>query len=58
VMHVQVALMGQGLFEGPIDGTVGPGTRAALRAFQQSHGLQVTGTITHQTLDALHVPSR
>jgi His-Xaa-Ser repeat protein HxsA len=58
VMHVQVALMGQGLFDGPIDGSVGPKTRAALRVFQESHGLTVTGSITPQTLDALHVPSQ
>lgn len=58
VMHVQVALMGQDLFDGPIDGEVGPKTRAALRAFQQRSGLPVTGTITPQTMDALHVPSQ
>ena len=58
VRRVQVALMGRGLFEGPIDGTVGLATRAALRQFQQSQGLAVTGTITAQTLDALHVPSQ
>ena len=58
VMHVQVALMGRGLFEGTIDGNVGPATRAALRQFQQSSGLSVTGTITTETLDALHVSSQ
>lgn len=58
VMRVQIALMGRGLFEGPIDGDVGPRTRNALRHFQQSQGFQVTGTITSQTLDALHVPSQ
>lgn len=58
VMHVQVALMGQGLFNGPIDGDVGPKTRAALRTFQENHGLTITGTITPQTLDALHVPAQ
>jgi His-Xaa-Ser repeat protein HxsA len=58
VMHVQVALMGQGLFDGPIDGQVGPKTRAALRTFQQTHNLAVTGTITSLTLDALQVPSQ
>jgi His-Xaa-Ser repeat protein HxsA len=58
VMHVQVALMGQGLFDGPIDGHVGPKTRAALRTFQQTHNLAVTGTITSLTLDALQVPSQ
>lgn len=57
VMHVQVALMGRGLYDGPIDGTVGPALRAALRQFQQGQGIEVTGTITPPTLDALHVPS-
>jgi His-Xaa-Ser repeat protein HxsA len=58
VMQIQVALMGRGVFNGPIDGSVGPATRAALRQFQQSQGLTVTGTITSETLDALHVPSQ
>ena len=58
VRRVQVALMGRGLFNGPIDGGVGLATRAALRQFQQSQGLTVTGTITSETLDALHVPSQ
>ena len=58
VMHVQVALMGQGLFDGPIDGNVGPKTRAAIRQYQENQGLTVTGTITPETLDSLHVPSQ
>jgi His-Xaa-Ser repeat protein HxsA len=58
VTRVQVALMGRGLFNGPIDGSVGVAMRAALRQFQQSQGLTVTGTITSDTLDALHVPSQ
>ena len=58
VMHVQVALLGRGLFDGPIDGVVGPKMRAALRKFQQEQGLLVTGTITPQTLDAMHVPTQ
>jgi peptidoglycan hydrolase-like protein with peptidoglycan-binding domain len=49
--------MGRGLFNGPIDGNVGVSTRTALRRFQQSQGLAVTGTITSETLDALRVPS-
>ena len=57
VKRVQVALMARGLFNGPIDGNVGVSTRAALRQFQQSQGLTVTGTITSETLDALRVPS-
>jgi His-Xaa-Ser repeat protein HxsA len=57
VRRVQIALMAQGFFNGPVTGTVGPQTRAALRAFQTSRGLGVTGTITPQTLDALRVSS-
>jgi His-Xaa-Ser repeat protein HxsA len=57
VRRVQIALMAQGFFHGPITGNVGPVTRAALRQFQQARGLGVTGTITPQTLDALMISS-
>ena len=40
---LQVALRAQGLYLGPIDAIVGPRTLAAVRAFQKSHGLPVTG---------------
>ena len=40
---LQVALRAQGLYLGPIDAIVGPRTRAAVRAFQRTHGLRVTG---------------
>lgn len=58
VLRVQTALLGQGIFNGPINGIVGPTTRAALRIFQSSHGLTATGTITPETLDALKVSSQ
>jgi len=57
VRRVQIALMARGFFNATITGTVGPATRAALRAFQTSAGLAVTGTITPQTLDALMIAS-
>lgn len=57
VKRVQIALLAQGFFNGPITGTVGPVTRAALRQFQTSRGLEATGTITPATLDALKVSS-
>ncbi|WP_443018059.1 peptidoglycan-binding protein [Sphingobium sp. SYK-6] len=57
VRRVQIGLMGQGEYRGIIDGDVGPATRAALRRFQTSHGLTVTGTITPQVLDALRIAS-
>ncbi|HKB93512.1 MAG TPA: peptidoglycan-binding protein [Gaiellaceae bacterium] len=40
---LQVALRAQGLYDGPIDAIVGPKTVSAIRAFQRTHGLRVTG---------------
>jgi LysM repeat protein len=40
---LQVALRAQGLYLGPIDAIVGPRTVAAVRRFQRTHGLHVTG---------------
>jgi LysM repeat protein len=40
---LQVALRAQGLYLGPIDAIIGPKTVAAVRAFQRTHGLRVTG---------------
>jgi soluble lytic murein transglycosylase-like protein len=40
---LQVALRAQGLYLGPIDAIIGPKTVAAVRAFQRSHSLRVTG---------------
>jgi peptidoglycan hydrolase-like protein with peptidoglycan-binding domain len=49
--------MARQLYDGTIDGVVGPKLRAALRKFQGQRSLSVTGTITPQTLDALMVSS-
>lgn len=57
VRRVQIALMAQDLYSGAIDGVVGAGLRSALRKFQKARGLDVTGTITPPTLDALMVSS-
>ncbi|MDX6400306.1 MAG: hypothetical protein QOF27_912 [Gaiellaceae bacterium] len=40
---LQVALRAQGLYLGPIDAIIGPKTVAAVRKFQQTHRLHVTG---------------
>jgi len=40
---LQVALRAQGLYLGPIDAIIGPRTVAAVREFQRTHGLRVTG---------------
>lgn len=58
VRRVQIALMAQDFYTGPINGVVAPGLRSALRKFQKDRGLDVTGTITPTTLDALMVSSQ
>lgn len=58
VRRVQLALLAQDLYAGSIDGVVGPALRSALRKFQKARGLDVTGTITPPTLDALMVSSQ
>src|SRR5438105_111225 len=40
---LQVALRAQGLYLGPIDAIIGPKTVAAVRRFQRTHGLHLTG---------------
>jgi LysM repeat protein len=50
---LQVALRAQGLYRGPIDAISGPATVAAVRVFQQSQGLPVTGLADARTRQAL-----
>ena len=52
-MRVQVELMRLGYYKGKIDGKMGPGTKEALRAFQQAQGLAVTGVLDNATLGKL-----
>jgi peptidoglycan hydrolase-like protein with peptidoglycan-binding domain len=42
---VQTVLTKQGYYRGPVDGTIGPGTSRAIRAYQRDHRLTPTGTI-------------
>jgi hypothetical protein len=53
IAGIQVALRAHGLYLGPIDGIAGPGTRAAIRAFQRKKGLQVDGLAGVRTRVAL-----
>src|SRR3954471_21934111 len=53
VAGLQVALRAWGLYDGPIDAIDGPGTRSAVRAFQQRAGLPVDGVAGRTTRTAL-----
>jgi len=39
-----------------VDGVMGPDTQAALRDYQQQHGLQPTGMLDAQTRTSLNLP--
>lgn len=52
IRSIQKALKEKGFDPGPVDGKMGPGTAAALKAFQSSHGLPV-GRLTKDTFRAL-----
>lgn len=53
--EVQTALRRRGHYHGPIDGDIGSGSRAAIRAYQRNHGLSVTGRIDSALLRSLRV---
>lgn len=50
---IQRILREQGHRPGPVDGIVGPWTRSALAAFQQSSGLPPTGRLDRATIERL-----
>lgn len=54
-VEVQSALRGRGYYRGPIDGDIGSGSRAAIRAYQRDRGLPVTGRIDSSLLRALRI---
>jgi len=53
VRNVQEKLLEEGIDPGPVDGILGPQTRAGLREFQRENGLTVTGRMDNETLSAL-----
>jgi peptidoglycan hydrolase-like protein with peptidoglycan-binding domain len=55
VKAAQQALKDQGLDPGPIDGKMGPKTKAALRDYQQKQGLKATGRLDTETASKLGV---
>jgi hypothetical protein len=50
---VQTALARRGYYAGQVDGVIGAETRNAIREFQRDNGLQVTGDINSQLVQAL-----
>jgi peptidoglycan hydrolase-like protein with peptidoglycan-binding domain len=53
VESLQQKLLELGHYEGLVDGDYGPSTEAAVSSFQASEGLDVTGTVDHETFLAL-----
>jgi peptidoglycan hydrolase-like protein with peptidoglycan-binding domain len=53
VQKVQSVLKGLGFYAGDVDGLKGPGTEKAVRAYQDKMGLETTGRIDQQLLEAL-----
>ena len=52
-LDAQRALARRGYYRGPIDGDLGPGSRAAIRAWQADCRLAVTGRLDSATLRSL-----
>ena len=52
-MQIQEALEWVGVYRGGVDGAFGRGTRAAIAAFQQSHGFEPTGVLKSTELRQL-----
>lgn len=50
---IQTALKNAGLYNGKIDGKIGPASKRAIESFQQSQGLKVDGKVGPRTWAAL-----
>ncbi|HSI14895.1 MAG TPA: peptidoglycan-binding protein [Chthoniobacter sp.] len=53
VRNVQTELKSQGFYYGEVDGQSGPEMASAIRRYQIRNGLEVTGSLTPETLTAL-----
>jgi peptidoglycan hydrolase-like protein with peptidoglycan-binding domain len=56
VTAVQKHLTQRGYYTGPVDGIFGPATRTAVTRYQINRHLEVTGSLTNQTLQSLGLP--
>jgi len=48
-ISIQKALKSAGYYDGALDGKIGPGTRKAIKAFQQDNGLTADGVVGRET---------
>jgi peptidoglycan hydrolase-like protein with peptidoglycan-binding domain len=55
VKQTQQVLKDKGYYDGPIDGIIGPKTRAGLRQYQKEASLPVTGRFTRETAQKMDV---
>jgi len=53
IANVQTALQDAGYYYGPVTGSLGVDTRAAIANFQRDYGLEITGAIDEATVEAL-----
>ena len=51
--NVQTELKNQGFYYGEVDGKFSPESSAAIKRYQIRNGLEVTGTLTKQTIESL-----
>lgn len=57
VLRMQIALDALGFNPGPIDGVLGPRTTAAIKKYQQTTAMPITGALTDEQIDALEASS-
>ncbi|MFZ4115355.1 MAG: peptidoglycan-binding domain-containing protein [Chthoniobacterales bacterium] len=57
ILPAQQVLSRLGYYSGPMDGSMGSGTSAAIRRFQVANHLRPTGTLTPETGEALGISS-
>ena len=53
VVQAQERLAREGFYHGETDGALGPDMRHAVRRYQSSHGLRVTGYLDKETVTAM-----
>lgn len=56
IRQAQEKLHSEGLYQGKIDGRMGPETQQALREYQQKNGLQATAQLDQETMNHLLGP--